>query len=282
MLAYLFPGQGSQVVGMGGDLFNEFPHIVAQADEVLEYSIKTLCLKDPEQKLTQTQCAQPALYVVNALNYYKKLKDAEQKPDFVAGHSLGEYNALLAAEVFDFKTGLQLVKKRGELMAEARGGAMAAIVGLEVDVVRKILHDSGLLTIAIANHNSYTQIVISGLKKDMDIVQPVFEKAAGAMFIPLNTSGAFHSPQMLSAQSEFANFLKQFEFAIPAIPVIANLDAQPYHPAVIQTNLIEQITQPVQWLDSINYLLEQGDMTLEEVGCGNVLTGLVRRIKKGQ
>src|SRR5205823_13876450 len=126
MLAYIFPGQGSQTRGMGGNLFDDFPELTAQADAILGYSIKKLCLEDPNQELNQTQFTQPALFVVNALTFLKK----NQKPDYVAGHSLGEYNALFAAEVFDFATGLNLVKKRGELMSEAKNGGMAAVIGL--------------------------------------------------------------------------------------------------------------------------------------------------------
>ena len=131
MLAYVFPGQGSQVVGMGKDLFDEFKEYVDAADEILGYSIKELCLEDPNGVLGLTQYTQPALYVVNALTYLKEVKTTGVKPDFVAGHSLGEYDALFAAGVFDFATGLKLVQKRGELMSQAKGGGMAAVLGLK-------------------------------------------------------------------------------------------------------------------------------------------------------
>jgi malonyl CoA-acyl carrier protein transacylase len=130
MPAYIFPGQGSQAKGMGKELFSQFPEITAKADEILGYSITTLCVEDPDQRLNQTQYTQPALYTVNALFYFNKLRQIGTPPSFVAGHSLGEYNALLAADVFDFGTGLKLVKKRGELMSQASGGAMAAVIGL--------------------------------------------------------------------------------------------------------------------------------------------------------
>src|SRR5689334_5966402 len=128
MKAFVFPGQGSQAKGMGGTLFDEFQELTEKADRILGYSIKELCLEDPRKELNRTQFTQPALYVVNAFSYFAKIRETGQKPDYVAGHSLGEFNALLAAECFDFEAGLEIVKKRGELMSEATGGGMAAIL----------------------------------------------------------------------------------------------------------------------------------------------------------
>ncbi len=282
MLGYLFPGQGSQICGMGNTLFDEFAEISAQADEILGYSIKNLCLHDPLQQLNQTEYTQPALYIVNAITYFKKLKDTRLKPDYVAGHSLGEYNALLAAEVFDFQTGLQLVKKRGELMSQATNGAMAAIVGLTSMEIKQLLEDNHLTDITIANYNSYKQSVISGIKNDIDQSRQIFEKIKEVSFISLKASGAFHSPYMLSAQQEFAEFLKEFEFSVPTIPVLANIDADFYHPAAMRSNMSQQITHSVRWIDTVEYLLSQSNVVFEEIGPGNVLTGIIRRIKNGQ
>src|SRR5436305_5494221 len=167
MTVFLFPGQGSQRIGMGNTLFDEFKAITARADEILGYSIKELCLQDPHQQLGQTQFTQPALYVVNALSYLKKMKEAGQAPAYVSGHSLGEYNALFAAGAFDFETGLQLVKKRGELMSQATGGGMAAVIGFTLEQVDQILKEYGLTSIDIANYNTPTQIVLAGLKADI-------------------------------------------------------------------------------------------------------------------
>lgn len=282
MSIYLFPGQGSQSIGMGKELFNQFPEYTAQADRILGYSIETLCLEDPQQQLSQTQYTQPALYVVNALSFFKKIQDTGQKPHLVAGHSLGEYNALLAAEVFDFATGLQLVKKRGELMSQASGGAMAAIIGLKAEVIKKLLTQHSLEQVTLANINSYTQIVLSGLKEEVKQAQVVCEQAGATMVVPLKVSGAFHSSHMRAAQEQFQTFLSPFQFSSPTIPVIANYTAQAYQAGDIHHTLAQQITHPVRWSETIEYFLQQGETNLEEVGPGMVLTGLVRRIKNGQ
>jgi malonyl CoA-acyl carrier protein transacylase len=281
MLAYLFPGQGSQVHGMGKELFALFNDYTAQADELLGYSIKQLCTEDTYQQLNQTQYTQPALYVVNAFMYLKTLEE-NPKPDYVAGHSLGEYNALLAAGVFDFATGLALVKKRGELMSQAHGGGMAAVLGLPLLELTQILHDHELSTVSIANYNSYQQLVISGPKGDIERTQKVLAPLTGVSFISLPVSGAFHSPYMMAAQQAFSTFLHSFKFAIPCLPVIANVNAAPYHPAIIKTNLTHQITSPVKWTKTIEYLQTKPEITFNEIGPGNVLSGLIRRINKKQ
>jgi len=157
MTVFIFPGQGSQIKGMGGTLFNQFKDFTDQANTILGYSIQTLCLEDPQQQLKQTQYTQPALYIVNALTYFKKIQETGQKPTYVAGHSLGEYNALLAAGVFDFETGLKLVKKRGEFMSQVGEGAMASVSGLTADAIYIILSQYGLTNVVIANSLHCTQ-----------------------------------------------------------------------------------------------------------------------------
>jgi malonyl CoA-acyl carrier protein transacylase len=282
MTTYIFPGQGSQFKGMGKGLFAAFPEFIEKANDILGYSIETLCLEDPHQQLTQTQYTQPALYVVNALTYFKKIRNEGKKPNFAAGHSLGEYNALLAADVFDFEAGLKLVKKRGELMSQASGGAMAAILGLNADQIRNVLEQNSHLNVTIANDNAHTQVVISGLKADVEKAQELFEQAGAAMVIPLNVSGAFHSPYMRPAQEQFESFVEEFQFSSPSIPVIANFTARAYDANNISHTLTQQITNPVLWTESISYILEQRETAFEEIGPGNVLTGLVQRIRNGQ
>ncbi|MBP2630948.1 MAG: PfaD family protein [Firmicutes bacterium] len=281
MSVYIFPGQGSQSKGMGGSFFDEFKELVSQADEILGYSIKELCMNDQNLNLSQTQYTQPALYTVNALSYLKKIQENERKPDFVAGHSLGEYNALFAAGAFDFGTGLKLVKKRGELMSHAIGGGMAAIIGLNEEQIIDVLKENNLQSIDLANFNSQTQIVISGLKADIVKAQTIFEKIKDVqLFIVLKTSGAFHSRYMKESQEEFTVFLNDFTFSNLTIPVISNVHARPYKQSDVKNNLIEQITHPVKWSESIQYLMGVGETEFSEIGPGNVLTGLVRRIKK--
>jgi malonyl CoA-acyl carrier protein transacylase len=265
---------------VGLDLFDEFADLVKKADKILGYSIKELCLKNPDLKLNQTKYTQPAMYVVNALSYMKKIQATGNPPDFLAGHSLGEYNALLAADVFSFESGLKLVKKRGELMSKARKGAMAAVISLPEPKIREILEKADFTGIDIANLNAPAQIVISGLKEDIKKTQSHFEKE-NAVFIPLNTSGAFHSRYMQKAAAEYKNYVNRFKFSTPQIPVISNLTAGPYDPDQIAQNLIDHITHCVRWTESICYLLDQGEMKFKEIGVGDVLTKLLNYIRNG-
>jgi len=280
MKTYVFPGQGSQRKGMGENLFDEFPDQTKIADRILGYSVKELCLRDPDHKLNQTQYTQPALYVVNALSYQKKMKDDGIQPDFLAGHSLGEYNALQAAGVIGFEDGLKLVKRRGELMSHARNGGMAAILNCSEKQTRQLLKEANLTTIDIANLNSPSQIVISGLTEDVNRAQPYFEKA-NAMFIPLNTSGAFHSRYMKETEKEFEKIVTETNFSKPHVEVIANVTGRPYKSGEVSQNLINQLSSCVRWTDTIMYLLAQGEMEFEELGVGDVLTKLIVWIKKG-
>ncbi|MCY7864958.1 ACP S-malonyltransferase [Bacillus spizizenii] len=281
MITYVFPGQGSQKQGMGSDLFDEFKELTAQTDEILGYSIKRLCMENPYSNLNKTQFTQPALYVVNALSYLKKIREAEAKPDFVAGHSLGEYNALFAAGAFDFETGLKLVRKRGELMSMVSNGGMAAIMGLNEEQVAKALKEYHLHDVDIANVNAPYQIVISGKKDEIEKAASLFETMTEVtMVLPLNVSGAFHSRYMNKAKEEFEQFLQTFHFSPLSIPVISNVYAKPYTYELMKQTLADQINHSVKWTESISYLMKKGQMEFEEIGPGNVLTGLIHRIKK--
>jgi trans-AT polyketide synthase/acyltransferase/oxidoreductase domain-containing protein len=279
MKSYVFPGQGSQKKGMGQDLFARFPEQVAKADAILGYSIRELCESDPDQRLNLTQYTQPALYVVSVLSYLGKLAETGAKPDFLAGHSLGEYAALCAGGAFDFETGLRLVKKRGELMGQAAGGGMAAVISGGAEQIKQVLAAHRLDRIDIANYNAPSQHVLSGDKAQLDEAKPLLEAFAGGRFIPLNVSAAFHSRFMADAKRQFAAFLEGFEFAPLRIPVIANVTARPHRDAEIKRNLADQIDGSVQWTDTVRYLLAQGDMAIEEVGPGAVLTNLVQKIR---
>lgn len=279
MIAYIFPGQGSQQKGMGENLFEEYKELTGIADEILGYSIKELCLEDPEQKLAQTQYTQPALFVVNALSYLKKVSENGVKPDFVAGHSLGEYNALFASGAIDFSTGLKLVKERGAIMSQAVGGGMAAIIGLTESAIKDVLRNNSLTDIDIANYNTPSQIVISGPKDKIEKAKPFFDAAGAKNYVVLRVSGAFHSRYMVEAGKKFEQYISQFNFSKLNIPVISNVYARAYKQGDISRNIIEQMSNSVKWTESIQYLMGKGEIEIVQVGPGNVLTGMVRAIR---
>lgn len=275
--AWLFPGQGSQHKGMGRGLFERFPGLTAAADEVLGYRIAELCLHDREGRLRNTAYTQPALYVVNALSYRARLEDGGVEPAYVAGHSLGEYNALLAAGVFEFSTGLQLVVHRGALMARAQAGGMAAILGLSEAQIREVI-EKYRLELDIANLNEPTQIVVAGPHEAIVAAQPRFEQAGCRVYVRLNVSGAFHSRWMRAAAGSFAERVAEVRLSRPRIPVISNVLARPYPDADMARLLVDQISQPVRWTDTITYLAERGVEHFDEVGPGGLLSKLTSRI----
>lgn len=280
-LIFLFPGQGSQVKGMGAELFDRYPDWTADADRVLGYSIRELCVDDPRGELGLTQFTQPALYVVNALTFRAKREDGMAAPDFVAGHSLGEYDALLAAGCFDFATGLAMVKERGRMMGQVSGGGMAAVIGMEPAKIQEVLagSDAGR-RVDVANFNTFDQTVIAGPKADLDTVKTDFESAGVRAYIPLNVSAPFHSRYMREPQATFDVFLGGFSFAAPSIPVISNVTGQPYESDKVQKTLSEQIGNSVQWLESVLYLMKQPEPEFVECGPGTVLAKMLVAIRK--
>lgn len=279
MTTYLFPGQSSQTKGMGKQLFARFPEETEIASDILGYSIVNLCTEDPNNQLDQTQFTQPALFVVNALSYKLRLAESGELPDFLAGHSLGEYNALHSSGAFSFEDGIRLVAKRGKLMSRAPLGAMAAVVGLAARDIRATLDCHGLSAVYIANYNSPNQTIVSGIETDIEKSKQVLVDK-GAVFVHLNTSGPFHSPYMVSAREEFGRYLENFSFSKLKIPVVSNVSGRPYRQEEIATQLATHITNPVRWSESINYLLHQGEMQFEELGIGNILTKLIPSIKR--
>jgi malonyl CoA-acyl carrier protein transacylase len=279
----MFPGQGSQSVGMGGDLFERFADWTSEADRILGYSIRELCLEDPRAELGLTQFTQPALFVVNALMWRARTEAGKPAPSFVAGHSLGEYNALLAAGVFDFETGLTMVRQRGALMGRVSGGGMAAVIGLSPARIQDVLAASEAgRRLDVANYNAFDQTVVAGPVADIETVKPDFEAAGVRAFTPLKVSAPFHSRYMKEAMDEFDALLGRFDFAAPAIPVISNVTAAPYPVDDVRGTLAMQIGSSVRWLDSMVGLLDRGLTEFEEVGPGNVLTKLLLRIRKAR
>jgi trans-AT polyketide synthase/acyltransferase/oxidoreductase domain-containing protein len=250
---------------MGQELFDRFPEYVAAADRVLGESVRALCLDDPDGRLNRTRWTQPALYVVNALACARALAEGPA-PDVLAGHSLGEYNALLAADCFDFETGLRIVCRRGELMGEADGGAMLAVVGLSPDAVRALLDRSGATDVDLANLNTATQVVVSGPAESVKALRAAVRATPGARCVPLATSGAFHSRHMRPAQERFAAFLDTVDFRPPRIPVIANVTGRAYPADGVADLLARQIAAPVRWHETLRELIRQGVTEADEFG----------------
>lgn len=276
---WVFPGQGSQFKGMGADLFGRYPERVEQADEIVGCSLRRLCLEDPDQRLSKTEYTQPALFVVSALSYLHRREQEGSAAQCFAGHSLGEFNALFAAGAYDFATGVALVRKRGQLMAQAPKGAMAAVIGLGEDKVRALLAGSAFANIDIANVNSASQIVVSGLYDDIERCEALFT-AAGARYVRLNVSAAFHSRLMRGVEEEFATYVAGVSFRPLEAEVIANCTARPYPKTDYQPLLVRQITQPVRWYESMSWLLARGEPAVQEIGPGEVLTNLQFKIRQ--
>ncbi len=275
--AWVFPGQGSQVIGMGVDLL-EIDRAKAtfdQAAEILGWSVVDICQND-EVKLANTRYTQPCLYVIECI-LVDALKQRGVLPDAVAGHSLGEYVALYAAEVFDFETGLKLVKYRAELMDLASDGGMTALIGFDRDQLAAAISDTP--DVVIANDNSTAQVVISGTA---DGIAAVVSKIKVKRAIPLNVSGAFHSPMMAAAASEFGKFLAPIEFHDAKIPVLSNVaPITTTDGSKLKAQLDSQITGAVRWREISLQLTELGIEQAIEVGPGKVLGGLIKRTCEG-
>ena len=274
----LFPGQGSQFQGMGADLFKEFPETVAIANDVLGYDVAELCKSNPDNLLNQTNYTQPALFLVNYLTYQNYLK-SNTAPDYFLGHSLGEFNALNAAGVFDFETGLRIVQKRGELMLSINGTGMAAVLGSDYESLKAIL-DSNFPELDIANINTYSQIVISGPLDLLDTAADFIEDE-GLGYIPLKVSGAFHSRYMTPVKDSFKTYVETMKLNACSTPVVSNYTADLYPSAMsgVLTNMVNQIDSPVKWLQSIEFVMTKGECDFKEVGPGEVLTNVLKKIK---
>ncbi len=278
MNGLLFPGQGSQTVGMGKELYESLPaarDILDKADEILGYSLKDLMFNGPAERLTDTKSAQPAIYTCSAM-YLEKVKTDGLDYDYVAGHSLGEYDALLAAGVFDFETGLQLVAKRGEAMAAQNGkGTMAAVMGLSEEELAPLM----VPNVVMANLNSKTQIVISGTEAAVDAVGEKLSDREDIKFKKLRVSAAFHSPQMSEAAEAMKSVIENAEMKEPKCYVISNVTGKPTMDlAEIKANLISQITGQVKWCDTILAMKGAGVAMLYEVGYGDVLKKMNKTI----
>ncbi len=278
-LICVFPGQGAQKKGMGEELFERFPEQLAIAGEVMERSLLDVCRDRPEGILSDTRYTQPALFAVCAMAWMAREEDGGKPPDFLAGHSLGEYSALHAAGCFGFRDGMELTRKRGEIMGQEQGGGMAAVLGIPPGKIRQCLDQEGFGQIDLANQNSPLQTVVSGDRRQLKECAPAL-KRAGARVIPLRVSGAFHSRRMSGARKRFSQWLSGFRFRPPRCPVIANATALPYPEEGIRDILARQIDSPVLWTGTIGLLLQERDPVFEEIGPGRTLTRLIDQIRQ--
>ncbi|BAZ29417.1 malonyl CoA-acyl carrier protein transacylase [Cylindrospermum sp. NIES-4074] len=271
--AWVFPGQGSQTVGMGLDLLDipSAQEKFAEAEAILGWSVTEICQSDAEN-LSRTLYTQPSLYVVESI-LADIVQERGHQPDLVAGHSLGEYIALYIAGVFDWSVGLRLVKRRAELMESAAGGMMAALMNFDREQLETVISQTP--DVVLANDNSPAQVVISGTP---EAVQTVISQVKAKRAIPLKTSGAFHSPLMAPAAAEFQEILETLQFQPAVVPVLSNVDPVPEVDAeILKQRLNKQMTGSVRWREISLQLPINGIERVVEIGPGNVLTGLIKR-----
>ncbi len=284
-IAYVFPGQGAQWAGMGHDLYVNLPEaraVFEEADSVLGFPLSGLCFEGPEDVLRQTVNAQPAIMTVSVayLRTSPQLK-AKPHPSFVAGHSLGEYTALVAAGTLSFADALRLARERGRLMQEAgnlTSGGMLAIIGLDETTVSGICQATGT---EIANINCPGQIAISGPSEVLDRAAQLAKEKGAQRAIPLPVSGAFHSRLMQPAADGMAKAVANLQFQDAAIPIVANTTAQPMTSGnALKAELLNQLCHSVLWQKSVEWMVKEGTLEFVEIGPGQVLTGLIKRISK--
>lgn len=284
MKAAIFPGQGAQFPGMGKNLYNTNPKAKSHfetANKLLGFSITDIMFGEDAEALQHTKVTQPAIFLHSTILF--ETANKKWMPDMVAGHSLGEFSALVAAKVLSFEEGLQLVYKRALAMQEAceiTQGSMAAVLGLDDEVVVQHCNQTDAVVIP-ANFNCPGQLVISGSIDGVNKVSDALKEAGAKRVVPLSVSGAFHSPLMEHAQNKLAEAIESTRFNTPECPVYQNVSAQPTKdPDLIKKQLIAQLTAPVKWTQSVSQMIENGAEEFVEVGPGKVLQGLIRKINR--
>lgn len=283
MKAYIFPGQGAQFTGMGKDLYEQeaAKQLFEQANGILGFRITDIMFEGSEEELKQTNVTQPAIFLHSVI--LAKSMGSSFTPDMVAGHSLGEFSALVAAGAMQFEDGLKLVAARANAMQKAckiQPSTMAAILGLDDYTVEEVCEMVSEIVVP-ANYNCPGQLVISGSIEGVDKACAFLLERGAKRALKLNVSGAFHSPLMEAARAELASAIEATTIVSPVCPVYQNIDAKPYtDPEAIKHNLIAQLTGPVRWTQTVQRMLEDGATSFTEVGPGNVLQGLVKKVNR--
>ncbi|MBV8390644.1 MAG: ACP S-malonyltransferase [Mucilaginibacter sp.] len=284
MKAYIFPGQGAQFVGMGKDLYErseDARQLFEKANEILGFRITDVMFNGTDEDLKQTKVTQPAIFLHSVI--LAKVLRNDFKPDMAAGHSLGEFSALVSAGALSFEDGLRLVAARANAMQKAceiQPSTMAAILGLDDFTVEDICHELTDVVVP-ANYNCPGQLVISGTIAGVDAACEKLTAAGAKRALKLNVGGAFHSPLMEAARVELEHAIVHTEIKEPVCPIYQNIDAKPYtDPAKIKHNLIAQLTGPVRWTQTVMHMIEDGATSFTEVGPGNVLQGLVKKVDR--